>query len=199
MSSWAPVWLGRQAFSYCVRSFRQTDSRKADGGNRAQVTSLQTSLWSWTSIPSHAPVSGPRKGCLGAGSDWMGEDPPQSRGQAAGGSKLNFHTRVHCGCMGWPWVLPALPAPGKCFPSGSSWSGLSLAKAPAPQPAFLTQWGSWTLAASELWGPAPISQPESLRLRGCGHRSEQHSRTRIGIRTQTLRRLAGSVGRACKS
>lgn len=84
LSSWAPVWLGRQAFSYCVRSFRQTDSRKADGGNRAQVTSLQTSLWSWTSIPSHAPVSGPRKGCLGAGSDWMGEDPPQSRGQAHG-------------------------------------------------------------------------------------------------------------------
>lgn len=29
----APVWLGRWPFSFCVRSFRQVDSRKSGGGN----------------------------------------------------------------------------------------------------------------------------------------------------------------------
>lgn len=29
----APVWLGRWPFSFCVRSFRQVNSRKAGGGN----------------------------------------------------------------------------------------------------------------------------------------------------------------------
>lgn len=41
LPSWAPIRLGRQAFSCCVRSFRQVDSRKADGGN---VVTLVTSL-----------------------------------------------------------------------------------------------------------------------------------------------------------
>ena len=50
----APICLGRWAFSFCVRSFRQADSRKADGrnsgtGNRPVGITLELdwdpSLW----------------------------------------------------------------------------------------------------------------------------------------------------------
>ena len=121
---------------------------------QAQATGLWASLWSWTGIP----VSGPRMSCLGAGSGCRSESwaHPSPGARHAGGSKLNLHTRVHCGCSAWPWALPALPARGKCFPSGSSWSHLSLAKALAPHPGFSHPVGSWTPAAQSSWVQPPF-------------------------------------------
>lgn len=51
--------MGRWTFSFCVRSFRQADSRKTDGGNSGTGSepvgiSLKldrdTSLWAWDEL-----------------------------------------------------------------------------------------------------------------------------------------------------
>lgn len=75
-------------------------------------------------------LSGPRAGCLGAGPGCRSENRahPGPEARPEGESKLNYHIRVHCGLSTRPWVLPALPAPGKCFPSGNSQGSPPLAK-----------------------------------------------------------------------
>lgn len=79
---------------------------------QALETSPWASFWSWTGIPSQAPFFRPRMGCSGAGSGYRPEwAHPGAR--PAGGSKLNLHTRAHCGHSAWPWALPALLAPRK--------------------------------------------------------------------------------------
>lgn len=92
---------------------------------------------------------------------------PSPGAKPTGGSKLNFHTRVHCGCMGWPWAPPALPAPRKCFPSGSSWSGLSLAKVPAPHPGLCSPVGILDSCSFRAFGSSPhftSRVPEAQRM-----------------------------------
>lgn len=124
-------------------------------------------------------------GCLGAESGCRSESRahPSPGTRPVGRSKLNLHTRVHCGCSAWTWAPRALPPPGKCFPSGSSWSSLSLAKALAHTQAFLAQWGSQTLAARAL-GSSPRFTAGVPEVQGGGHRPVQHTRTRTRTRTE---------------
>ena len=120
--SWAPfgrrsrptpallgLLLGRRTFSFCVRSFRQADSRKADGGNSGTGSkpvgiSLELdwdpSLWAWDELLGSWVWLQIRK-----------LDPPQPRGQARGWVQAK---PPHKGPL-WPLSL----ALGSASPSGS--------------------------------------------------------------------------------
>lgn len=120
---------------------------------QALATSLWVSIWSWTRIPSHTSVSG-----LFGSWVWLQlrkQGPPRPRDRPLGGSKLSLHTRVHCGCLVWPWAPPALPVPGKRFPPGSSRRGLSWPRRrPHTQASCLV--GMLDSYRSELLGPTPF-------------------------------------------
>ena len=159
----ALVWLGRWDLSFCVKSFRQVDSRKAGGGNSGPGNKpVGVSLELDKDPISHS--------CPGLFGSWVWlqlrkQSPPQPRGQACGWVQTNS---PHKGPL---WLLgPALGSASpsgsrKMLPSGSSRRGL-LAKATAPHPGLSCLVGILHSYSSELFGPTPISQPGSLGLRG---------------------------------
>lgn len=149
LPSWSSHLVGEISFLICMRSFKQADSRKADGGNSGTGKRLWVSLWSWTGIPSHTPASGPQMGCLGVGSGYRSESwaYPSPGTRPVGESKLNLHTRVHCGCSACPGLCQPFRLP-------ENTSRLAAPGATSPWPrrrphtqASLAQWGSWTTAA----------------------------------------------------
>lgn len=143
--------------------------RQIPGGLMVEVQAQARSLWASRCCWPGILASGPRMSCLGAGTGCRSESRarPSPGARPMGGSKLDLHTRVHCGGSAWPRALPALPAPGKssrlAVPgAGCPWPG----RWPHTQ-ASLAQ-GIQDSLSSELSRPAPASQSGVPVVQGLG-------------------------------
>lgn len=125
-------------------------------------------------------LSGPREGCLGAGSGCRSENRAHPGPEAGpeGESKLNHHTRVHCGLSTRPWVCQPFRLPENVFllatpRTACPWPRRWL----ATPPASLTQWRFWGLVAQSA-GTSPLVTHRVPK--GWGN---EHTRARFRIRT----------------
>lgn len=144
-----------------MRSFRQADSRKTDGGDQAGSEPVGISL-----KLDRIPVSGHGMSCLGAGSGCRSENwTHPSPGQAQGRGPSQTSTQGS--------IVAAQPSPGSS--SSGSLENASRLAAPGAACPWPRHWPHTQASlaqrypdasCSEPLDLAPISQPVSLRLRG---------------------------------